>query len=127
MAGLVPGIHDFAVLKRPKTWMPGIKPGMTLWGHRQIDPEKQTVIKFFFSAQEGPFVFVVFRYRCFDKVFCICASNSKYSHPIFATVGLAFAQPKLVLIPDVVSNNRTWNDEVSKALSVFTNVYEAIE
>jgi hypothetical protein len=28
MAGLVPAIHDFLVAKR-KTWMPGIKAGMT--------------------------------------------------------------------------------------------------
>jgi hypothetical protein len=28
MAGLVPAIHVFNVLP-PKTWMPGIKPGMT--------------------------------------------------------------------------------------------------
>jgi hypothetical protein len=27
MAGLVPAIHD---LKHKKTWMPGIKPGMTI-------------------------------------------------------------------------------------------------
>jgi hypothetical protein len=29
MAGLVPAIHAFALLKAVKTWMPGIKPGMT--------------------------------------------------------------------------------------------------
>jgi hypothetical protein len=28
MAGLVPAIHDFL---REKTWMPGIKPGMTIF------------------------------------------------------------------------------------------------
>jgi hypothetical protein len=27
MAGLVPAIHDFPLVN--KTWMPGIKPGMT--------------------------------------------------------------------------------------------------
>jgi hypothetical protein len=30
MAGLVPAIHDFAVLNRLKTWMPGTRPGMTV-------------------------------------------------------------------------------------------------
>jgi hypothetical protein len=30
MAGLVPAIHVFEILlKKEKTWMPGIKPGMT--------------------------------------------------------------------------------------------------
>src|SRR6476661_4568950 len=29
MAGLVPAIHVFLVFERGKTWMPGIKPGMT--------------------------------------------------------------------------------------------------
>jgi len=30
MAGLVPAIHDFGLGKAAKTWMPGIKPGMTV-------------------------------------------------------------------------------------------------
>jgi len=29
MAGLVPAIHDFIFNKKEKTWMCGIKPGMT--------------------------------------------------------------------------------------------------
>jgi hypothetical protein len=30
MAGLVPATHVFRLGKRRKTWMPGIKPGMTV-------------------------------------------------------------------------------------------------
>ena len=30
MAGLVPAIHVFGACKAAKTWMPGIKPGMTV-------------------------------------------------------------------------------------------------
>src|SRR5216683_4415809 len=35
MAGLVPAIH--ALLVRPKTWMPGTRPGMTASERRWID------------------------------------------------------------------------------------------
>jgi hypothetical protein len=34
MAGLDPAIHEFSTLLNKKTWMPGIRPGMTsswLW------------------------------------------------------------------------------------------------
>ena len=30
MAGLVPAIHDL-MLPKSKTWMPGTRPGMTVW------------------------------------------------------------------------------------------------
>jgi hypothetical protein len=29
MAGLVPAIHVFTMLRQSKTWMPGTRPGMT--------------------------------------------------------------------------------------------------
>jgi hypothetical protein len=34
MAGLVPAIHVFYAIDRAKTWMPGIKPGMTTLRNR---------------------------------------------------------------------------------------------
>jgi hypothetical protein len=36
MAGLVPAIHVLTALQFLKTWMPGIKPGMT-----KVDPPTQ--------------------------------------------------------------------------------------
>jgi hypothetical protein len=51
MAGLVPAIHVFSA-SRNKTWMPGIKPGMTADGPANL-PALQPLLEEGADARDG--------------------------------------------------------------------------
>lgn len=45
MAGLVPAIHVFRLLSQRKAWMPGPRPGMTMWMSEDLPPTSKPALR----------------------------------------------------------------------------------